>query len=183
MGRKRLHLEVEPHRRSHRQRLGPRHFGPKDFGPKDFSPKDFSQRGDARAVAWRLVGELRRIGRPRPDPPDIIGRELGQTQRADQRPTHRQPGAVGPPYEVRIERGIVADNRNPVGGHRHIELETVDADRQRGRKSRQRVLRKQAPRPAMALQIDRAPHVARVPLAGFAVVVSCATLRRRQRSG
>ncbi len=49
-----------------------------------------------------------------------------------------------------------------IRGHRHIQLERVHADGQRGSKARQRVLGEQAARAAMALQIDRARHAFRV---------------------
>ncbi len=48
----------------------------------------------------------------------------------------------------------MADDQHVVPGHREVELERRDADRERERKTLERVLGRKAARAAMALQVE-----------------------------
>ena len=54
------------------------------------------------------------------------------------------------------------DHHDVIGGHRHVEFERIDPDRQRSGEPGQRVFGKQAARAAMAVQVDSAFHCHRV---------------------
>ena len=65
-----------------------------------------------------------------------------------------QPAAVRSAGDDRIESKVVVRDDHAVPGHAHIELQRRHADLQRPRERRQRVFRREAPRAAMALEIE-----------------------------
>ena len=117
--------------------------------------EQLGQRRDARAVDRPLLGKARRIGAARLEPADVVALHLGERERADRRAFGVEEFPVRTARVIRIEPAVVADDQHVVPGHREIELERRDADRERGLEGRERVLGRKAARAAMALQVER----------------------------
>ena len=107
-----------------------------------------------RAVHRHLVGELACIACRRIEPPDIVALELGIGQVVDQRPGLRDPPAVRSAGDIGRHPALVRDDDHPVAGHADVELERADAEGERLGEGRQGVLRSQAARAAMTLEIE-----------------------------
>ena len=135
LGRVGLDLDVEAHIRTRR-------------GEK------LRQRGEAFAVDRLLLGKLLRIFACGIEPADVVALELGQAERTDRRAGCADPFAVGPAHQVGIEHRVVADDQDIVLGDGEIGLERGDAEIEGGAEGRQRVLRRQPARAAMALQVE-----------------------------
>jgi hypothetical protein len=73
----------------------------------------------------------------------------------DRRPGCLDPLAVRAAGEIGIQAAIVMDHDHAVARHAHVELERVDADRERALETRQRVFGRMAARAAMALEVER----------------------------
>jgi len=134
-----LRLEVEPHRVSARLR-------------------ELEQRvegGYALAVDGALLRELPRIVARRIEPPDIVGRELREGERANGRSLDRQEAAARVARDVGIEARIVRDHDHVVAGHGEIGLDGRDPQRKREAKGGERVLGREAARAAMTFDVER----------------------------
>ena len=89
-----------------------------------------SQRGDALPVAWLLVRKVAGVAAGRVDASDVIALDLGQTQRADQRPTLGQPLAFGIARDGGVQCWIVRDHGHAIGGDGDVQFQRRDAQAQ-----------------------------------------------------
>ena len=113
------------------------------------------QRRDALAVDRLLRRERLAVGELGVEAADVVALHLGERQRADQRARLLQPAAIGVARRSRIERRLVRDDGDAVGGDADVELERCDAHADRVLERGERVLRAQAPAAAVRLQVER----------------------------
>src|SRR5262249_57092258 len=109
---------------------------------------------DAHAIHSALLRKGCGVGHSRLQASDVIALQLRQCERTDRGPLGVEKLAVWGARVVGVETAVMADDENPVAGHREIELERGHADRQRGREGREGVFRYQTAGAAMALQVE-----------------------------
>ena len=123
--------------------------------PDDFARSNSSASvGTARAVYGLLVRELLRIFASGLDAADVVALELGQRQAVDRGNGRDEPGAVRAPHDVGIEYRVMRQHENPVLGDGEVGLKRRHADFERPGKAGKRVLGRQAPSAAVALQVE-----------------------------
>ena len=101
-----------------------------------------------------LRRELAPVGARRVDAADIEHLQFAERQRLDQRAARCQPAALCIARDRRVQRRIVRDHDDAVGGDRGVHLERRHADLQRTLERGQGVFRLVPARAAMALQIE-----------------------------
>ncbi len=102
-----------------------------------------------------LLRKLLCIGAAGSDLANVVGLHLGQRQLNQQRPGRRDIITARIARQIRIEPPLMRDHEHAVTGDADIELERIDAHRQRGGKGLQRVFRKQSTAAAMGLDVER----------------------------
>ena len=113
-----------------------------------------ARRGMRAPSAGTWSGNLPRVAGRRVEPPDVVALELGVAQRVDHRPGRAEPLAVRSARGVRHQPALVRDHHHAVARHPDVELERGHADRERARERGQRVLRREAARAAVALEVE-----------------------------
>src|SRR6185437_11342528 len=91
----------------------------------------------------------------RVESPDVVAAKLGERKRMDRRSRRRKPVAIGPANELGSEVGIVADDGDEVLGDGDVRFDRRDADRKRAAERGERVLRREATRAAVTLEVER----------------------------
>jgi hypothetical protein len=110
----------------------------------------------ALPVRRLLLGEARGVRRARFEPAHVVAEELVPGQREDRGSGRRHPRAGGIAREVGVEPLVVADDHDAVAGHARVQLERADAQGQGAREGGQRVLRREAARATVALEVEGA---------------------------
>ena len=138
-----------------RERLRVRRLGRREVGvilvsmlkrtcsaPTRFTRSNSSASAGMRAPSTGLLRrQARRIGAAGLEPADVVALHLGQRERADRRAFGAEELSVRTARMVRVETAVMAHHQHVVLGHREIELERRDADRQRARRTPQACFR------------------------------------------
>src|SRR3546814_15120968 len=106
-----------------------------------------------RAVDRLLVGEIAGVAARRIKPADIVVQQIGQRRVPDHRAGCGDPCAVGFAGQMRPQPRILADHQMAVAAELDVNLQTADADGQRGGEGGEGVFRHQAAGAAMAFKI------------------------------
>ena len=135
-----LGFEVEPHRRGRPRRQG----------------EQLLEQRDALAVDGDLLRKLAGVARGRVDAAHVVAAQLRDVEVSQARPGRGDPASVRPTREHRIEVAVVREDRDTVARDADVRLQRRDADRERLAERRHRVLGRETPGTAVALEVERA---------------------------
>jgi len=115
---------------------------------------DFDQCRNPGSRHHVLIRKLRRIGAAGPDLADVVFFYLGQRQLNKGNARWRDIDAVGVAGEVRIEPALMRDHQHAVAGGSDIQLQRIDAHRERVGKGLQGIFGKQSAPTAVGFNIE-----------------------------
>ena len=116
--------------------------------------QDLRQGGNAFTVHGALLGETSRVFGFRIQTADVVGVELLEGQAVDRRAGSPEPLPIRATGEGWIQTRTVADDETAVSGDSEIHLQGCHAEFQGMDEAGKGVFRHQAPRAAVALQVE-----------------------------
>src|SRR5581483_6760691 len=115
--------------------------------------EQFREFRNACAIARLLLRKAARIVASRPQAPDVVALQLRVGQAVNRRGC-AHPLPIRPACDVGIEPAVVVNDDDAVARDADVQLQGRDAQLQRAREGRQRVLRQVPARAAVALHVD-----------------------------